>query len=181
MPRPLNLNGAAIARQEVWPAAEHRQPRAPMPPSRSARGLCSIAAPRYGYGVTAITPELEDAEHWAPGCGKGVRLSVDQEIEARFLRAERIAIEFPAFNDGRGLSLAVLLRRRHRYAGDIMATGDVQEDMLHYLRRCGFTSFLMPDERSLANALSTSAPHSDYYQASVIEPEPAFRRRGRVG
>ena len=73
----------------------------------------------------------------------------------------------------------MLLRTRHGYAGDIVATGDVHEDMLHYLRRCGFTSFLVPDERSLDTALSTLAPYSDYYQASVIEPQPAFRRIGR--
>ena len=126
-------------------------------------------------------PGLVDAQHWTPACGKGIRLAVDQDVEERFLNAERIAIEFPAFNDGRGLSLAVLLRSRHGYAGDIMATGDVHEDMLHYLRRCGFTSFLMPDERSAATARSTLTPYSDYYQASVIEPAPAFRRLGRGG
>lgn len=129
--------------------------------------------------VTDVAPELVDAENWKPGCGTGVRLPVDQSIEDRFLAAERIAIEFPAFNDGRGLSLAVLLRSRHGYTGDIMATGDVHEDMLHYMRRCGFTSFLIPDERDLDTALSTLAPYTDYYQASVIEPEPAFRRIGR--
>ena len=122
-----------------------------------------------------------DAEDWTPDCGKGVRLAVDQPVEERLLAADRIAIEFPAFNDGRGLSQAVLLRSRHGYAGDIMATGDVHEDMLHYMRRCGFTSFLVPDGRSLETALETLAPYSDYYQASVIEPEPAFRRIGRGG
>ncbi|MDE0061741.1 MAG: DUF934 domain-containing protein [Gammaproteobacteria bacterium] len=130
-------------------------------------------------GVTAAAPELVDAGNWTPECGKGVLLTVDDEVDERFLAANRIAIEFPAFNDGRGLSLAVLLRTRHGYAGDIVATGDVHEDMLHYLRRCGFTSFLVPDERSLDTALSTLAPYSDYYQASVIEPQPAFRRIGR--
>ncbi len=134
-----------------------------------------------GYGVTAVAPELLDAADWTPACGKGLRLAVDQPVEERFLAAKRIAIEFPAFNDGRGLSLAVLLRSRHRYAGDIMATGDVHEDMLHYLRRCGFTSFLVPDGRNLHTALETLAPYSDYYQASVIEPKPVFRRMGRGG
>ncbi len=130
-------------------------------------------------GVTDVAPRLADTQDWTPECGKGLRLAVDQPIEDRFLAAERIAIEFPAFNDGRGLSLAVLLRNRHGYTGDIMATGDVHEDMLHYMRRCGFTSFLVPDERDLQTALSTLAPYTDYYQASVIEPEPAFRRIGR--
>jgi len=47
------------------------------------------------------------------------------------------------------------------------------------MRRCGFTSFLVPEERNLGAAESTLAPYSDYYQASAIEPKPAFRRIGR--
>ncbi len=139
------------------------------------------AATADGGAATDSLPRLLDAAHWAPGCGQGVRLAVDQAVEERFLQADRIAIEFPAFNDGRGLSLAVLLRSRYGYTGDIMATGDIHEDLLHYLRRCGFTSFLMPDERNLETVLATLAPYSDYYQASVVEPEPAFRRIGRGG
>ena len=144
-----------------------------------ARGRTAAALLRNG--VTDIAPDLVDAPDWSLESGKGLRLAVDTTIEERFLSAPRIAIDFPAFNDGRGLSLAVLLRSRHGYTGDIMATGDVHEDMLHYLRRCGFTSFLMPDERNLDSALSTLAPYSDYYQASVVQPEPAFRRIGRGG
>ena len=125
----------------------------------------------------APPPQLEPAGHWTPESGKGVELSVDQEIEERFLVAPLIAIEFPAFNDGRGLSQAVLLRDRHGYRGDLIATGAVQPDILHYMRRCGFTAAVLPsggvpDSRTLA-------PHSDYYQACATEPEPASRRMGR--
>jgi len=73
----------------------------------------------------------------------------------------------------------VLLRTRYGVTGDIMAIGDVHEDMLHYLRRCGFTSFLLPDTRSVDTALSMLTPYSDHYQASVIQPQPLFRRIGR--
>lgn len=168
MPKLLSLNGNFERVPGRPRAAGHHQS------SRAGNG-----APAVRHGVTAAAPELADAGDWTQDCGKGLRLAVDDALEERFLAAERIAIEFPAFNDGRGLSLAVLLRTRHGYAGDIMATGDVHEDMLHYLRRCGFTSFLVPDGRSLETAMSTLAPYSDYYQASVIEPEPAFRRIGR--
>src|SRR5262245_19182101 len=34
-----------------------------------------------------------------------------------------IAIKFPVFNDGRGISLAVLLRERHGFKGEIRAIG----------------------------------------------------------
>ncbi len=165
MPKLLRLNGGVgrVANGSVnWRDANNR-----------------AVIPRHD--IAGVAPELVDAEHWTPDGGKGIRLAVDQPIEERFLAARLIAIEFPAFNDGRGLSLAVLLRTRHGYGGDIIATGDVHEDMLHYLRRCGFTSFLMPDDRNLDTALSTFAPYSDYYQASAIEPQPAFRRIGRDG
>ena len=169
MPKLLSLNGEfADLPGGPRPARHHRLP----PPAGDD-------APMVRHERADALPELVDAEDWVPGCGKGVRLTVDHPLEERYLAAERIAIEFPAFNDGRGLSLAVLLRTRHGYGGDIMATGDVHEDMLHYLRRCGFTSFLVPDDRNFETALSTLAPYSDYYQASVIEPEPAFRRIGR--
>ena len=181
MPKLLSLHDAIAEHPAAPLAAGHHERTTPLAKNGSVNGRTNgeVAFPQFG--VTATAPELEDSQRWTPDCGKGVSLAVDQDIEERFLSAQRIAIDFPAFNDGRGLSLAVLLRSRHGYAGDIVATGDVHEDMLHYLRRCGFTSFLIPDERNLETARSTLAPYSDYYQASVVEPEPAFRRIGRGG
>ena len=126
-------------------------------------------------GTVNGAPQMVPAQSWSPESGKGVELGVDQEIEERFLAAPQIAIEFPAFNDGRGLSQAVLLRSRHGYQGDLIATGAVQADILHYMRRCGFTAAVLthsvPDSKTLA-------PYSDYYQASATEPEPASRPMG---
>lgn len=182
MPKLLSLNGD-LASPLAGPlaAGPHRSPVAPAgngSPNGLPNGLPNGSRVE-AHDATAAAPQLVDAENWTPQCRKGVRVAVDQPLEERFLEADRIAIEFPAFNDGRGLSLAVLLRSRYGYAGDIMATGDVHEDMLHYMRRCGFTSFLVPDGRNLETAVATLAPYSDYYQASVIEPQPAFRRIGR--
>ena len=123
-------------------------------------------------GATNGTPlQLEPPGQWSPESGKGVELAVDQEIEERFLAAPLIGIEFPAFNDGRGLSLAFLLRSRHGYQGDLVATGAVQPDILHYMRRCGFTAAVLPG--GVDPDRQTLAPHSDYYQACVLEPEPS--------
>lgn len=52
-----------------------------------------------------------------------------------------IAIHFPLFTDGRGYSLARLLRHRHGYAGELRAVGDVLRDQLYFLQRCGFDAF----------------------------------------
>jgi len=97
-------------------------------------------------------------------------------------RVPLIAIRFAAMNDGRGLSLAVLLRTRLRYTGEIRAVGEVHEDVMNYMRRCGFDSYQLPDGHDPTVALRAMRSLSDFYQGSVIEPRPAFRRvpRGRA-
>jgi uncharacterized protein (DUF934 family) len=118
-------------------------------------------------------------DQWHEDSDGGLLLSVDAEPEPRFAGASLIAIDFPVFHDGRGLSLAVLLRHRIGFTGELRAVGDVHPELIHYLRRCGFDSFLLPPERSLASEDPRLAPYSDYYQASIAETLPAFRRRRR--
>lgn len=88
-----------------------------------------------------------------------------------------IAIEFPRFTDGRGYSIARLLRERHGFKGEIRAVGEVLRDNLFYLSRCGFDSFLLSDQSRLDDALEGLSDFSDGYQASVERPQPLFRRR----
>ena len=116
-------------------------------------------------------------ENWQPG--QALQLAGDAEALPEYAGASAIAIEFPAFSDGRGLSLAVLLRTRLQYTGEIRATGNIHEDVLHYMVRCGFDSFELPDDRDQNIALASLAPYADQYQASVLQPEPAFRRVNR--
>ena len=127
------------------------------------------------------TPDVEvvAVEDWQEGDGRGLLLAVDTEPEARFAAAPLIAIEFPVFHDGRGLSLAVLLRTRIGFAGEMRAVGDVHPELIHYLRRCGFDSFLLPEGRAISADDARLAPYSDYYQASIAETHPAFRRDRR--
>ena len=87
-----------------------------------------------------------------------------------------IAIDFPQFTDGRGYSLARLLRERYRYAGELRAIGDVGRDQLYYLAQCGFDAFQIPDGRDAGAALSAFADFSDGYQSTALRT-PWFRRR----
>src|SRR5262245_65649391 len=48
-----------------------------------------------------------------------------------------IAIKFTVFNDGRGISLAVLLRERHDFKGEIRAIGHLIPDLAQFLLRSG--------------------------------------------
>ena len=108
-----------------------------------------------------------------------ILLANDTEPDQSLLNATSIAIEFPAFNDGRGLSLAVLLRTRLGYEGQLCAIGAIHEDVLHYIARCGFDAVDLPDERDVDIALALLKPYAQHYQGSVEDPQPAYRRVSR--
>ena len=88
-----------------------------------------------------------------------------------------IAVDFPAFNDGRGLSSGVLLRTRMAFTGDLRAIGAVQLDQLNYMCRCGFSSFALAEDADADAMRSHLVVMSEYYQSSATEPRPLFRRR----
>ena len=88
-----------------------------------------------------------------------------------------IAVEFPAFTDGRGYSLARLLKERYDYKGEIRAIGDVLIDQLHFMKRCGFDTFLLKDGLDGEKALNYFATFSDPYQTAYDEKAPLFRRK----
>jgi phosphoadenosine phosphosulfate reductase len=92
-----------------------------------------------------------------------------------------IAVDFPAFKDGRGFSTATLLRSRYGFRGDLRAIGDVVLDLLFYLRRVGFSSFHLRADQDRAAAAAALRSFSDVYQASVDQPLPYFRRRSASG
>ena len=97
-------------------------------------------------------------------------------LDGRLDAISVIAIEFPQFTDGRGYSIAWLLRERYGFKGEIRAVGEVLRDNLHYLSRCGFDAFVVSDP-SGPEALESLADFSEGYQASVDRPQPLFRRR----
>jgi len=92
-----------------------------------------------------------------------------------------VAIDFPKFTDGRGYSIARLLRERHGYRGSIRAVGDVLRDQMFYMLRCGFDAFALRHEALIEDALNAYRDFSDGYQTSVDRPVPWFKRRGTVG
>ena len=56
-----------------------------------------------------------------------------------------VAIRFPTFGDGRGHSLAVLLRERHGFDGEIRAVGYLIPDLAPFLLRSGFDTAEITD------------------------------------
>ena len=92
--------------------------------------------------------------------GEPLQVSVDSEPDPSWLEATAIAVDFPALTDGRGLSLAVLLRTRLHYTGDLVARGNVHEDVVHFLARSGFNVIELPEGKDLQTALTWVSPHS---------------------
>ncbi len=89
---------------------------------------------------------------------------------------ELVAVNFPAFMDGRGFSYARELRERG-YTGELRAVGAFIRDQLHYLSRCGFNAFQMDDESALEAAKASLNDFSEHYQAAIDKPQPLFKRR----
>lgn len=87
-----------------------------------------------------------------------------------------VAIEFPAFTDGRGYTSARLLKSRLGYKGEIRAVGDVQRDEMFLMHRCGIDSFLLKPGKDIEKALSAFDDFSVAYQAAADDERPLFRR-----
>ena len=114
----------------------------------------------------------------------GVWLAPDDEPDrlAQFASGiGLIAVDFPVFKDGRGFSIASLLRTRYGFRGELRAIGDVLIDQLFYLRRVGFSSFALRVDQDPETAVTALRTFTDVYQASVDQPLPYFRRRAASG
>jgi uncharacterized protein (DUF934 family) len=122
----------------------------------------------------ANAEQLKGSEHY------GVWLDSDEgpeELAPYLLDLTLIAINFPAFTDGRGYSYARLLRERFSFEGEIRAIGDVLHDQLFFLKRCGFSSFALREDANPEVAIAGLNDFSETYQAACDQREPLFLRR----
>lgn len=99
------------------------------------------------------------------------------DIVADFDRIALIAVDFPVFRDGRGFSIARLLRERYGYKGEIRAIGDVLRDQLRFMFRCGFDAYAVRADKDLHDALKAFDEFTVQYQGAFDDPSPLFRRR----
>lgn len=111
----------------------------------------------------------------------GVWLDSDEVAEDIGEDANRFAVigvNFPGFMDGRAFSTARILRERYGFKGELRAVGNFIRDQLCYLRRCGVNAFAFANPKTdLEVALKSLNDFNEYYQASVDQPLPLFRRR----
>lgn len=104
---------------------------------------------------------------------------LDDALVSDLRAAPFVAIHFPVFTDGRGYTLARLLRERYAVTSEIRAVGDVLIDQLFYMRRCGFDAFTLREDQLLEPAIKALNAFSLSYQPGVDICEPLFARRVR--
>lgn len=109
----------------------------------------------------------------------GVWLASDDRPEALQEDINRfavIAVDFPKFADGRGYTIAYLLRERLGFKGELRAIGDVLRDQLFYMQRVGFDAFAVRSDKDISDAIKALSDYSEVYQASSDQSLPLFRR-----
>ena len=100
----------------------------------------------------------------------GIRISPADtvgDIATDLKNVKLVAVEFPAFTDGRAFSHARLLRSRYGFDGEIRAIGNYMPDQVFYLTRVGVNAFQLENPEQLKLALSTMDDFTVKYQVST--------------
>src|SRR5688500_4659621 len=87
----------------------------------------------------------------------GVWLEPEQDpalVAGDFAHLSLLAVNFPHFTDGRGYSIARLLRERYGWRGELRAIGDILRDQLGYLARCGLDAWALRADQDARAALN---------------------------
>lgn len=126
-----------------------------------------------------VTREVSNAQLEAGG-GTIVEIDGDtpwQEAATQISGAVQVDIRFPSFKDGRGFSLATLLRERAGYTGRLRAVGDLIPDQAQFLHRVGFDD-VSPDRTDLdADWAKARARFTHAYQPAQDRVTPIFGQR----
>ena len=114
----------------------------------------------------------------------GVKLRSDEppeHIAGDLDRIALVALEFPAFRDGRAYSYARILREHLGFAGELRAVGDVLMEQLHFMLRTGFNAFEIDSEDPLGQFRTAKADFSIWYQPTGDGRPTAVSLRHPVG
>lgn len=110
----------------------------------------------------------------------GIRLGSDEPpdiIAADLESLAVVALEFPAFRDGRVYSYARLLRDQYGYTGEIRAVGDVLLEQLHFMARVGFDAFELDSDDPLHDFEIAAGDFSVWYQPAADSRRTAAELR----
>lgn len=143
--------------------------------------------PASGRLILPLSRWLAEREGLIARGDVGVWLAGDEDPAVLAQDLEQlpvIAVQVPRAGDGRGYSLAVRLRTRHGFRGELRAFGEVHRDQFEALIRCGFDSLQPPAGRyqrsELERWLAAQPTISQPYQAAVLPAQPLFQRIARA-
>ncbi|MFH7810054.1 DUF934 domain-containing protein [Acinetobacter sp. BSP-153] len=108
---------------------------------------------------------------------KALLVTVDASPETHEFpldQLDAIFIDFSGFNDGRGYSFAALLRRQG-FQGELRATGDVFKDVLNYMKRSGFDTFVVKEGKDILEAAAGLNDFRNPYQASTAVAQASYQ------
>jgi uncharacterized protein (DUF934 family) len=86
------------------------------------------------------------------------------KVADQLAAVSRVEISFPKFGDGRGYSLARLLRTRYGYQGELRAVGHFTRDHLYFMERVGFDAYELREGEDAEAALAAFRDFSVSYQ-----------------
>jgi len=158
-------DGRAVA--DDW---QHLDDQTPLGP-----GPCTVSAKRWLAERDALSGRA---------AAVGVRLSGGDDVAAIAADCASlglVVVEFPALADGRGFSLARLLRERYGYRGELRACGQFIRDQVFFLSRVGVDAFQCGENDDPADILSALQEFSVKYQACTDQPQPLYRQHRRGG
>ena len=141
-----------------------------------------------GGEIPAEGPVIVHLDQWRThreelsrrGTALGVRLRSDESPELIADDLDRLAVvalEFPAFRDGRAYSYARMLRERFGFEGELRAVGDVLREQLHFMLRTGFNAFELDGDDPLGQIRAAIDDFTVWYQPTGDGRETALQRR----
>ncbi len=110
----------------------------------------------------------------------GVRLASGQPpalIKDELDTFALIALDFPAYTDGRAYSHARILKERLGYKGEVRAVGDVLRDQFGFMHRCGFDTLAPRDDRGVGAWDEAINEIRNVYQPACRGPETVMTLR----
>lgn len=140
------------------------------------RGSLPTIEPKDGHSFAPLATWIETAP---AARGRSVQLAPtdDPAVLADCLgNLDAIAIEFPKPTDGRGYSIAVLVRRLG-WRGELRAIGAVAQDQIAFMARCGFDAFDLRDGEDAGACVAAFGEITVRYQGAADHQLPLFRRR----
>jgi uncharacterized protein (DUF934 family) len=134
------------------------------------------AVPKSGNVVVSLARLEHALAHLPQGVSLGVNIPNTTEpvaLAGALPRLALIEVAFPAFADGRGFSLARLIRRAG-FTGELRASGRLLADQYGHALGCGFDTVEIPDDiaerQDESQWRAAREAHARTYQRGYVAP-----------